>query len=98
MLPHACTPHQCGLGYAILSRATQRWIRSVSAVELRDDTPWGFIAGVGVVDWCSWPVLEVLVQVGTYPLMKRVTWWPQLFLGLTFNWGALLGWCTCWMQ
>ncbi len=27
-----------------------------------------------------------------YPLMKRITWWPQLFLGLTFNWGALMGW------
>ncbi len=27
-----------------------------------------------------------------YPLMKRITWWPQLFLGLTFNWGALVGW------
>lgn len=26
-----------------------------------------------------------------YPLMKRITWWPQLFLGLTFNFGALLG-------
>nr|XP_053652721.1 4-hydroxybenzoate polyprenyltransferase, mitochondrial-like [Cherax quadricarinatus] len=27
-----------------------------------------------------------------YPLMKRVTYWPQLMLGFTFNWGALLGW------
>jgi 4-hydroxybenzoate polyprenyltransferase len=27
-----------------------------------------------------------------YPLAKRVTWWPQLFLGLVFNWGALMGW------
>jgi 4-hydroxybenzoate polyprenyltransferase len=27
-----------------------------------------------------------------YPLMKRVTWWPQAFLGLTFNFGALMGW------
>ncbi|XP_058454221.1 4-hydroxybenzoate polyprenyltransferase, mitochondrial [Malaya genurostris] len=27
-----------------------------------------------------------------YPLMKRVTYWPQLVLGMTFNWGALLGW------
>jgi 4-hydroxybenzoate polyprenyltransferase len=27
-----------------------------------------------------------------YPLMKRVTWWPQAFLGITFNWGALVGW------
>lgn len=29
-----------------------------------------------------------------YPLMKRVTWWPQLFLGFTFNWGALMGWAA----
>ncbi|XP_034952314.1 4-hydroxybenzoate polyprenyltransferase, mitochondrial [Chelonus insularis] len=27
-----------------------------------------------------------------YPLMKRITYWPQLVLGMTFNWGALLGW------
>ncbi len=27
-----------------------------------------------------------------YPLMKRITWWPQAFLGLTFNFGALMGW------
>lgn len=27
-----------------------------------------------------------------YPLMKRYTWWPQAFLGLTFNFGALIGW------
>ncbi|XP_017307270.1 4-hydroxybenzoate polyprenyltransferase, mitochondrial [Ictalurus punctatus] len=33
-----------------------------------------------------------LSLVVTYPLMKRITYWPQLFLGLTFNWGALLGW------
>ena len=26
-----------------------------------------------------------------YPAMKRITWWPQLFLGLAFNWGAILG-------
>jgi len=35
-----------------------------------------------------------LVLVGVYPLMKRVTYWPQAFLGLTFNWGALLAWCA----
>ena len=33
-----------------------------------------------------------LILVALYPLMKRVTWWPQLFLGLTFNWGVLMGW------
>jgi 4-hydroxybenzoate polyprenyltransferase len=38
--------------------------------------------------------LAVLLLIGTYPFMKRVTWWPQLFLGLNFNWGALLGWAA----
>ncbi len=33
-----------------------------------------------------------LALVAAYPFMKRITWWPQAFLGLTFNWGALLGW------
>ena len=35
-----------------------------------------------------------LVLVGLYPLMKRITYWPQAFLGLTFNYGALLGWAA----
>uniref|UniRef100_A0A1J3ETJ9 4-hydroxybenzoate polyprenyltransferase, mitochondrial n=1 Tax=Noccaea caerulescens TaxID=107243 RepID=A0A1J3ETJ9_NOCCA len=33
-----------------------------------------------------------LFLVFSYPLMKRFTFWPQAFLGLTINWGALLGW------
>ncbi|MEO6396465.1 MAG: 4-hydroxybenzoate octaprenyltransferase [Devosia sp.] len=33
-----------------------------------------------------------LLLVGIYPFMKRVTWWPQFFLGLAFSWGALIGW------
>lgn len=32
-----------------------------------------------------------LLFIGTYPLMKRITWWPQAFLGITFNFGALMG-------
>jgi 4-hydroxybenzoate polyprenyltransferase len=36
--------------------------------------------------------LAVIVLIATYPLMKRVTYWPQFFLGLNFNWGALIGW------
>ncbi len=36
----------------------------------------------------------VLLLVATYPLMKRVTYWPQFFLGLNFNWGALMGWAA----
>ncbi|WP_422031326.1 4-hydroxybenzoate octaprenyltransferase [Roseovarius sp.] len=33
-----------------------------------------------------------LVPVCIYPFAKRFTWWPQIFLGLAFNWGALLAW------
>jgi 4-hydroxybenzoate polyprenyltransferase len=32
-----------------------------------------------------------LLLVATYPLFKRITFWPQLILGLTFNWGAFVG-------
>ncbi len=35
-----------------------------------------------------------LLLVFTYPLMKRITYWPQFVLGLAFNWGALLGWAA----
>ena len=36
--------------------------------------------------------LGSLALVAAYPFMKRITWWPQLWLGLVFNWGALVGW------
>jgi len=35
-----------------------------------------------------------LALVAIYPFMKRITWWPQLFLGLAFSWGALVGWTS----
>ena len=35
-----------------------------------------------------------LILVATYPFMKRITYWPQAWLGLTFNWGALMGWAA----
>jgi 4-hydroxybenzoate polyprenyltransferase len=35
-----------------------------------------------------------LILVAIYPFMKRITDWPQFVLGLTFNWGALLGWAA----
>ena len=33
-----------------------------------------------------------LLPVAAYPFMKRITWWPQLWLGLVFGWGVLVGW------
>lgn len=33
-----------------------------------------------------------LALVAAYPFMKRITWWPQIWLGMVFSWGALVGW------
>jgi 4-hydroxybenzoate polyprenyltransferase len=44
--------------------------------------------GLSVVMWSALSLIPVVI----YPFMKRISWWPQLFLGLTFNWGALVGW------
>lgn len=41
-----------------------------------------------------WLGLLSLPLIILYPLMKRITWWPQLFLGFTFNFGALMGWAA----
>lgn len=38
--------------------------------------------------------VAALPLVFAYPFMKRITYWPQIWLGLTFNWGALLGWAA----
>ena len=34
--------------------------------------------------------------VAAYPFMKRITWWPQAWLGLVFSWAALVGWLEAW--
>ncbi|HEY4276348.1 MAG TPA: 4-hydroxybenzoate octaprenyltransferase [Rhizomicrobium sp.] len=56
-----------------------------------------FLALLGLVILLQFNRLAVilgassLLLVAAYPFMKRITWWPQAWLGLTFNWGALLG-------
>ena len=56
----------------------------------------GFLCLVGLLILLQFNWLTVglgvfsLVLVGAYPFMKRVTFWPQAWLGLTFNWGALM--------
>ncbi len=48
----------------------------------------------------SFPPLAIALGIGSlalvaiYPFAKRFTWWPQIFLGLAFNWGALLAWAA----
>ncbi len=41
-----------------------------------------------------WAGVASLVLVAIYPFMKRITWWPQFFLGLAFSYGALVGWTS----
>ena len=43
---------------------------------------------------CWFLGILVLLLVFSYPAFKRFTYWPQLILGLTFNWGALMGWAS----
>ena len=74
--------------------------RPVAAGRISVKAAWAFIVG------CSLAALLILLTlnltaillgvaslglVAAYPFMKRITWWPQAWLGLTFNWGALMG-------
>ncbi|WP_156458091.1 4-hydroxybenzoate octaprenyltransferase [Sphingomonas sp. Leaf412] len=40
--------------------------------------------------------LVALAPVAAYPFMKRITWWPQAWLGMVFSWAALVGWTEGW--
>jgi 4-hydroxybenzoate polyprenyltransferase len=54
------------------------------------------LIGLGVLLSFDWRAVLVglfsIVLVVLYPFMKRITWWPQAWLGLTFNWGVLVAW------
>ncbi|WP_298162667.1 UbiA family prenyltransferase [Brevundimonas sp.] len=61
---------------------------------------WAFVVGCSLVSLLilltlNWTAILLgvgsLALVAAYPFMKRITWWPQAWLGLTFNWGALMG-------
>lgn len=61
---------------------------------------WAFVIGCSLVSLLILVTLNLtavllgfasLALVAAYPFMKRITWWPQAWLGLTFNWGALMG-------
>ena len=61
---------------------------------------WAFVIGCSLISLLILLTLNLtaillgLASVGlvaAYPFMKRITWWPQAWLGLTFNWGVLMG-------
>ena len=62
---------------------------------------WGWLAALSLVGLvvllqlnvhASVVALVSLVPVAAYPFMKRITWWPQAWLGIVFSWAALVGW------
>ncbi|MGH7076676.1 MAG: 4-hydroxybenzoate octaprenyltransferase [Acetobacteraceae bacterium] len=54
----------------------------------------GLVILVSLTPLAQWLGVGSLVLVALYPLAKRVTWWPQIMLGLTFGWGAPLGYAA----
>ncbi len=54
--------------------------------------------GFGILIQLTWAAIGLgvlsLGLVAIYPFAKRFTWWPQVFLGLAINWGALMGWAA----
>ncbi|HEX5006751.1 MAG TPA: 4-hydroxybenzoate octaprenyltransferase, partial [Hyphomonadaceae bacterium] len=81
---------------AKVERTARRPLPS-GAVSLKQAWAWLLIqclAGLGVLlalpDFAKLVALGSVPMVALYPLMKRITWWPQVWLGLTFNWGVLV--------
>ena len=75
-------------------------LRPIPSGQISVRQAWGFLAACAVASLAillTMPNLAIGLGVGSlalvaiYPFMKRITWWPQAWLGLTFNWGALLG-------
>jgi 4-hydroxybenzoate polyprenyltransferase len=82
------------------ARVARTAMRPVASGQISVPAAWAFVFGCSLVSLgilLSLNLLSValgagsLALVAAYPFMKRITWWPQAWLGLTFNWGALLG-------
>ncbi|HEX3407967.1 MAG TPA: UbiA family prenyltransferase [Caulobacteraceae bacterium] len=74
--------------------------RPVASGQISVRAAWAFVVGCSLASLLillDFNLLAVVLGVASlglvafYPFMKRITWWPQAWLGLTFNWGALLG-------
>ena len=75
--------------------------RPVASGRVSKKLAWGWLlalclVGLVVLLHLRWQAqlvaLASLALVAAYPFMKRITWWPQAWLGLVFSWGALVGW------
>lgn len=58
----------------------------------------GLLCLIGLIVLVQLPLLAAVIAVGSlapvaaYPFMKRITWWPQAWLGIVFSWALLVGW------
>ena len=77
--------------------------RPIPAGQISVKGAWAFLVGCSLASFAillTMNLLAVMLGVASlalvaiYPFMKRITWWPQAWLGLTFNWGALLGYAA----
>ncbi len=75
--------------------------RPIASGRVSKRTAWAWLAAlclVGLVVLLQLQLTSQLVALGSlalvaaYPFMKRITWWPQAWLGMVFNWGLLVGW------
>ncbi len=78
-------------------------LRPLPAGDVKLWQAWAFLIGLSLIGlvvllqfnrFTIYVGLAALALVAAYPFMKRVTWWPQAWLGLTFNWGILVGWAA----
>ena len=78
-------------------------LRPIPSGQIGVRQAWIFLAACSLASFCillTLPPLAIglgmasLGLVGAYPFMKRITWWPQAWLGLTFNWGAVLAYAA----
>jgi 4-hydroxybenzoate polyprenyltransferase len=76
-------------------------LRPVASGRVSKRLAWGWLIAlclVGLVVLLQLRLEAQLVALGSlalvaaYPFMKRITWWPQAWLGMVFNWGLLVGW------
>jgi 4-hydroxybenzoate polyprenyltransferase len=69
---------------AVSLRAAWAWLLMLCAI--------GFVVLLKLPLIAQGAAVASLAFVAAYPFMKRITWWPQAWLGIVFSWGALVGW------
>ena len=85
-----------------LDRRVERTrLRPLASGRVSVDSAWLLIAGLSLIGLIVLLQLNLtaaivalisIAPVAVYPFMKRITWWPQAWLGIVFSWGALVGW------